>query len=159
MNNRSTRHTGSPASGVASGDIKEMRAATIPSYLRNCFTPQGRVRLTPAEVQILTFLERHEGLACSKSQIAEAIGRNEKTVSRLISRLRQYQILKSQPSFAESGSQLANVYFIANGGITKSEEGLSDDCDGDVEKSNDDNSLEEMTTRSRALGAGSQPGN
>lgn len=159
MNNRSTRHTGSPAPGVASGDIKEMRAATIPSYLRNCFTPQGRVRLTPAEVQILTFLERHEGLACSKSQIAEAIGRNEKTVSRLISRLRQYQILKSQPSFAESGAQLANVYFIANGGITKSEEGLSDDCDGDVEKSNDDNPLEEMTMRSGALGAGSQPGN
>lgn len=157
--NRSARHARPFVPGVASGDIKEMRAATIPSYMRNCFTPQGRVRLTPTEVQILTFLERYEGHACSKSQIAAAIGRNEKTVSRLISRLRQYQILETRPSFAENGAQLANVYYIANSGITRSEEELSDDRGGDVEKSNEEILLEEMTTQSGAQGAGSQSGN
>lgn len=116
------RKTGVAASGVAGSDIRQMRAATIPSYMRFCFTPDGPVRLTPTEVQILTFVGRNEGHACSKSQIASAIGRNEKTVSRLISRLRQYQILEAQPSFAENGAQLANVYRLASGRMTKPEE-------------------------------------
>ena len=119
---RTPRKTGVAASGVAGSDIRQMRAATIPSYMRLCFTPDGPVRLTPTEVQILTFVGRNEGHACSKAQIASAIGRNEKTVSRLISRLRQYQVLEAQPSFAENGAQLANVYRLASGRMTKPEE-------------------------------------
>ena len=119
---RTPRKTGAAAPGVVESDIRQMRAATIPSYMRFCFTPNGPVRLTTTEVQILTFVGRNEGRACSKSQIASAIGRNEKTVSRLISRLRQYQVLEAQPSFAENGAQLANVYRLASGRMAKPEE-------------------------------------
>lgn len=119
---RSTRETGSAWPGVADGDIRQMRAATIPSYMRFCFTPQGLVRLTPTEVQILAFVGCNEGHACSKSEIAAAIGRSEKTVSRLITRLRQYRVLEAQPSFAKSGAQLANVYRLASGKTTKPKE-------------------------------------
>ena len=119
---RTLRKTGAAAPGVVESDIRQMRAATIPSYMRFCFTPDGPVRLTTTEVQILTFVGRNEGRACSKSQIASAIGRNEKTVSRLISRLRQYQVLEAQPSFAENGAQLANVYRLASGRMAKPEE-------------------------------------
>ena len=119
---RTPRKTGAAAPGVVESDIRQMRAATIPSYMRLCFTPDGPVRLTTTEVQILAFVGRNEGRACSKSQIASAIGRNEKTVSRLISRLRQYQVLEAQPSFAENGAQLANVYRLASGRMAKPEE-------------------------------------
>lgn len=88
----------------------------FPAYMRICFTPNGPVRLTPTEMQILSFVQRHEGRPCSKSQIAAALGRNEKTVSRLISRLRQYQILVSEPSYADNGAQLANLYRLASPG-------------------------------------------
>ena len=119
---RTPRKTRAAAPGVVECDIRQMRAATIPSYMRFCFTPNGPVRLTTTEVQILAFVGRNEGRACSKSQIASAIGRNEKTVSRLISRLRQYQVLEAQPSFAENGAQLANVYRLTSGRMAKPEE-------------------------------------
>lgn len=92
----------------------EAARVRVPARMRICFTPKGPVRLTITEMQILSFVEHHEGKSYSKAQIAAALGRNEKTVSRLISRLRQYQILETEPSFAPSGAQLANVYRIAD---------------------------------------------
>lgn len=82
----------------------------IPSYLRICYTVKGPVRLTPTEMQILSFIHKHEDRPVSKSQIAAALDRNEKTISRLVSRLRQYQIIESVPTYAENGAQLANAY-------------------------------------------------
>lgn len=111
-----------PTPDVANRDIREMRAATIPPYMRVCFTPQGRVRLTTTEVQILSFIGRNEGRGCSKSQIARAIGRSEGTVSRLITRLREYQVLEVQPSYDEHGAQLANVYRLARGRAAQGQE-------------------------------------
>lgn len=73
-------------------------------------TPAGTVRLTPTEMQILSFLRRHEGHPCSKAQIAAALGKNEKTVDRLLSRMRRNQIVDSQAVHAANGAQLANVY-------------------------------------------------
>lgn len=90
------------------------KSTKMPSYLRICYTPNGPVRLTPTEMQILSFVHQHEGRPLAKSQIAAALGRNEKTVSRLISQLRQYQILESEPAFAENGAQLANSYRLVN---------------------------------------------
>lgn len=95
---------------VSCSDAELAKAAKIPSFMRICYTPKGPVRLTPTEMQILSFVHRHEGHPLSKSQIATALGRNEKTVSRLISQLRQYQILEIQPVFADNGAQLANIY-------------------------------------------------
>lgn len=100
--------------GAAAGDAcARPDAVRFPSYMRIFFTPDGPVRLTPTEMQILSFVQRHEGRAFSKSQLAAALGRNEKTISRLVSRLRQYKILETEPSYAANGAQLANVYRIA----------------------------------------------
>lgn len=98
------------------------RPVRLPSYMRICFTPNGPVRLTPTEMQILSFVQRHEGRAYSKAQIAAALGRNEKTISRLISRLRQYQILETEPSYAENGAQLANVYRIVKASVARKDD-------------------------------------
>ena len=127
MSERAKRTT-SPAPGGANCDIRAMRAASIPSYMRVCYTTRGRVRLTTTEVQILSFIERNEGRACSKSQIAKAIGRNDRVVSRLISRLRQYGILETEPSYAENGAQLANVYRISRATGPYSEEAALQGC-------------------------------
>lgn len=110
--NRGDTGGNSPARTVTNEPARA-QSPKLPSYMRICFTPNGPVRLTPTEMQILSFVQRHEGHACSKAQIAAALGRNEKTVSRLISKLRQYKILIAEPSFAENGAQLANVYRLA----------------------------------------------
>lgn len=102
-----------PAYDAANTDIRAMNAATIPPYMRICVTSEGCVRLTPTEVRILTFVGRNEGRGCSKRQIAEAVGRNEKTVSRSIHRLREYRVLEVEPVYGEHGMQLANMYWLA----------------------------------------------
>ena len=104
------------------GGAARKRGVRLPSYMRICFTPSGPVRLTPTEMQILSFVQRHEGRAYSKAQIAAALGRNEKTISRLISRLRQYQILETEPSYAENGAQLANVYRIVKASVARKDD-------------------------------------
>lgn len=73
-------------------------------------TPTGPVRLTPTEVLILQFIARHEGRPCSKSQIAAVLNRSEKTVGRLLSQLRRRGLVVSEPAYATTGAQLANVY-------------------------------------------------
>ncbi|MBM6775233.1 helix-turn-helix domain-containing protein [Olsenella profusa] len=82
----------------------------VPASKRIRQTPGGPVRLTPTEMLIISFLQRHEGYPCSKSQIAAAIGRNEKTVDRLLSRLRHHELVTSEAAYAESGAQLPNIY-------------------------------------------------
>lgn len=69
-------------------------------------TPTGPVRLTPTEARIVEFI----GRPCSKAQIAAALGRNEKTVGRLLSHMRREGILVSEPIYADNGAQLANAY-------------------------------------------------
>lgn len=75
-------------------------------------TASGPVRLTPTEVRIIEFIERHEDKPCSKAQIAAVLGRNEKTVDRLLSRMRREGIVRSTPVYADNGAQLANVYTV-----------------------------------------------
>lgn len=77
-------------------------------------TANGPVRLTPTEAQIIEFIERHAGRPCSKAKIALALGRNEKTVDRLLSRMRREGIVLSEPVHAENGAQLANVYTVVD---------------------------------------------
>lgn len=73
-------------------------------------TANGPVRLTPTEALIVEFIGRHEGRPCSKAQIAAALGRNEKTVARLLSHMRKMGILTSETIYADNGAQLANAY-------------------------------------------------
>lgn len=77
-------------------------------------TANGPVRLTPTEAQIIEFIERHAGRPCSKAKIALALGRNEKTVDRMLSRMRREGIVLSEPVHAENGAQLANVYTVVD---------------------------------------------
>ena len=70
-------------------------------------------RLTPTERKILAFVIEHEGKPCSKAMIAEALGRNQKTIDRLITNLRNQGLLVVEHSWGENGGQLANTYRLA----------------------------------------------
>lgn len=70
-------------------------------------------RLTPTERRIIAYVAAHEGQPCPKAQIADALGRNRKTVDRLVSRLRAEGLLVSEPAWGENGAQLANSYRLA----------------------------------------------
>ncbi|WP_455139882.1 MarR family transcriptional regulator [Thermophilibacter sp.] len=94
----------------ARADEPDIRSLRVPAASRIRDTPHGPVRLTPSELQIIRFIERHEGYPCSKAQIAAAIGRNEKTVDRLLSRMRRDGLVTSQAVHSDNGAQLANVY-------------------------------------------------
>lgn len=52
----------------------------------------------------------HEGKPCSKAMIAEALGRNQKTIDRLVANLRNQGLLVVEHAWADNGSQLANTY-------------------------------------------------
>lgn len=67
-------------------------------------------RFTPTERRILAYLAEREGRPCSKREMAEALGRSQKTIDRLVSQLRAEGLLVSQPRWGENGSQLSNVY-------------------------------------------------
>ena len=67
-------------------------------------TPEGPLRLTPTELLIMQFIERHAARPVSKAQIAAALGRNEKTVDRLLSRMRKNGVVVSEPVFAANGA-------------------------------------------------------
>lgn len=99
-----------PRGGEASPAPKPAPARKVPASQRIRQTPDGPVRLTPTEMLIVSFLQRHEGYPCSKSQIAASVGRNEKTVDRLLSRLRRHGLVTSEAAYAESGAQLPNIY-------------------------------------------------
>lgn len=70
-------------------------------------------RLTPTERRIITYISEREGLPCSKAEIAEALGRNRKTIDRLVSHLRSEGLLVVEPVWGKDGAQLANVYRLA----------------------------------------------
>lgn len=69
---------------------------------------------TPTARKIISFVERHDGKPCSKAQIAVALGRNEKTIDRLIARMRHEGILEAEPQWADNGGQLANTYHVVH---------------------------------------------
>ena len=74
----------------------------------------GEVRLTPTERAIILLVNELDGRPCSKALIAERLGRNEKTVSRLISGLRRRGVLVSSPAYGPNGAQLANSYRVTD---------------------------------------------
>ncbi len=82
----------------------------VPAASRIRDTPNGPIRLTPTEMQIVNFIQRHEGHPCSKAQIAAAVGRNEKTVDRLLSHMRRNELVIAEAVHAANGAQLANLY-------------------------------------------------
>ena len=79
------------------------------NFSDNSERPRHR-KLTPTERSIISYVSEHEGIPCSKAQIARALGRNKKTIDMLVSRLREEGIIVSVPAWGESGRQLANAY-------------------------------------------------
>ena len=69
--------------------------------------------LTKTEAAILKYVGEHEGECFAKARIAEALGRNVRTIDNLVSGLRRDGLLVVEPCWAESGAQLANTYRLA----------------------------------------------
>ena len=67
-------------------------------------------KLTPTERRIIAYVGEHPGIVCSKAKIAEALGKNPKTIGRLVSRLRADGLLVTEAMYGENGAQLANSY-------------------------------------------------
>ena len=87
--------------------------ATAEPMIREVTTSQGKPRhLTKTESAILSYLKECGNEPCTKAQIATALGRNVKTIDRLISNLRADGALVVEHRWATSGGQLANVYRI-----------------------------------------------
>lgn len=68
------------------------------------------LRLTPTERGILSYVVEHEGEPCSKAELAQVLGRNQKTIDRLVAHLRKEGYLVVERIWAADGGQGANVY-------------------------------------------------
>ena len=73
-------------------------------------------RLSKTAIQILAYVGRHEGEPCTKAQIADALGRNVKTVDRLVSKMKGEGLLLVEPRWGDNGGQVANSYRLARTG-------------------------------------------
>lgn len=69
-------------------------------------------KLTPTDRGILAYISEHQGQPCSKTKIADHLGRNRGTVDRLISRLRADGLIVCKPTYDENGGQRANTYYL-----------------------------------------------
>ena len=87
-----------------------MRALSTAVEEKSASAPR---RLTPTERKIIAYVAAHEGQPCTKAQIASTLGRNVKTVDRLVSRLRVEGVLVSTYMWSDNGAQLANTYRLA----------------------------------------------
>lgn len=74
----------------------------------------GELRLTPSARAILAYVADHEGEPVTKAAIASALGRSEKTVDRLMSKMREHNYLEVETRWSESGAQLANSYKVVS---------------------------------------------
>lgn len=72
--------------------------------------PARTRRLTPTETAILAMVGQHEGEPCSKAEIARELGRNQKTIDRLIAGLSKDGLLVVEHAWGKNGAQLANTY-------------------------------------------------
>lgn len=68
------------------------------------------LRLTPTERRILSYVVEHEGDPCSKAKLAVVLGRNQKTIGRLVAHLRKKGYLVVERTWAADVGQGANVY-------------------------------------------------
>ena len=80
-------------------------------YRREVTTSQGVTRhLTKTESAILSYIEKRGDEPCTKAEIAKVLGRNVKTIDRLVSGMRADGVLTVEYRWSENGGQLANVY-------------------------------------------------
>lgn len=82
---------------------------------RYAHTSQGLVHLTLSELSLVVTIEALEGKPVSKAELSDAIGRNPKTISRLLLRLRREGVLDAETRIRTDGGRDANAYRIAQG--------------------------------------------
>lgn len=73
---------------------------------------QAAFRPTPTARAILAYVAEHEGEAVTKAKIAAELGRCEKTIDRLMAKLRDNGYLAVECHWNERGAQLANTYTV-----------------------------------------------
>lgn len=71
-------------------------------------------RLTKTERGILRYVAEHEGEPCTKGELAAVLGRNKKTIDRLVSKLKADGMLAVDYVWDDNGGQRANVYRLAS---------------------------------------------
>jgi DNA-binding transcriptional regulator LsrR (DeoR family) len=71
---------------------------------------QGTYQITPTGRAIIDFLEKSKGVSLTKAQIAEGVGCAEKTVDRLVKRMREEGMIEVSFNWSPTGAQLANTY-------------------------------------------------
>lgn len=67
-------------------------------------------KLTPSARAIISYLQDCEGQPVTKSAIASEIGRCEKTIDRLMSKMRANGYIEAEERWNDKGAQLANTY-------------------------------------------------
>ena len=70
--------------------------------------------LTPSAQAILAYLEERAGKPVTKSVIVADLGRSEKTVDRLMSKMREHGYIQAEERWTETGAQLANSYTVVS---------------------------------------------
>ena len=75
---------------------------------------EGEFHLTPSAQAILAYLEECGGEPVTKSVIAADLGRSEKTVDRLMSKMREPGYIQAEEHWTETGAQLANSYTVVS---------------------------------------------
>ena len=68
---------------------------------------EGEYHLTPSAQAILAY-------PVTKSVIAADLGRSEKTVDRLMSKMREHGYIQAEEHWTETGAQLANSYTVVS---------------------------------------------
>ena len=71
---------------------------------------EGEFHLTPSAQAILAYLEE----PVTKSVIAADLGRSEKTVDRLMSKMCEHGYIQAEEHWTETGAQLANSYTVVS---------------------------------------------
>lgn len=72
----------------------------------------GEFRLTPSARAILEYLSERQEEPVTKAAIAAELGRCEKTVDRLMSRMREEGMIEVHERWGSDGAQLANSYSV-----------------------------------------------
>lgn len=73
-------------------------------------SPKPAFTLTPTAQDILAYIADHDGEPVTKATIAAGVGRCEKTVDRLMSKLRENGYIVAEERWNPNGAQLANSY-------------------------------------------------
>ena len=107
--------------GEPSGPANPSGSAAAPDSPNPPAKRRGRKKrfYTETQEQLIRYIAGetavHGGACVTKGELAKIVGRNVKTVDRLIADLRRRGVVETEMRFDESGGQVASVYRLAQG--------------------------------------------